>query len=306
MAKIKQKILTVCHDAGGAEIVSAYVKKHLGRYDFRCLVLGPARTIFKRKGLGRYLIANEQKAKNIINKMSAEDLVLTGTSWASGVENECSQQAKRRGIRTATYLDHWTNYRERFGYPKENWRKHLPDEVWVGDKYAARLVKRYFKNVKYRLMPNLYWQEVKVEYKKLKSKHKKADTILFISEPIVSRDKFFNETDVLKKLLSYLSEKEIKDKIIICYHPSEPKDKYDRLLAQYKNKLNFTKQSKDRLQDFTQAKLVIGMKSMALVIARLCGKITVSFLPNRAAKCPLPFKDIIKIHNVKQLEKIIC
>lgn len=306
MPRIKQKILIVCHDAGGAEMVSAYVKKNLAKNSFSCLALGPARIIFKRKGLGRYLIANLQRVKNIMSQMSPQDLVLTGTSWAAAVEVECIQMAKRRGLKTAAYLDHWTNYRERFGYPHQRWHEYLPDEIWVGDKFALALAKKYFKSTKYKLVPNLYWQEVVAEYKKLKGIYRKADNILFMSEPITLRDKSLNEIVILEKVLDYLSERKINNVIIVCNHPAEPKNKYSRLLARYKNKLSFAQPSKDRLRDFAQAKLVIGMKSMALVIASLCGRKTVSFIPDTSVKCLSPFREIIKIHDVRQLGKIIC
>ena len=44
-----RNILIVAHDAGGAQIISAYIKKFKDKYNFKCLVLGPAISIFKRK-----------------------------------------------------------------------------------------------------------------------------------------------------------------------------------------------------------------------------------------------------------------
>lgn len=44
-----QKNLIICHDAGRAEILSAYVKAHEKKAIFYCVVAGPAEKIFRRK-----------------------------------------------------------------------------------------------------------------------------------------------------------------------------------------------------------------------------------------------------------------
>ncbi|PIT93554.1 hypothetical protein COU00_03730, partial [Candidatus Falkowbacteria bacterium CG10_big_fil_rev_8_21_14_0_10_43_11] len=163
----KRTVITVCHDAGGAEIISAYVKANNSKAKFVCLALGPARKIFLRKKLGDLLISKKFDAE-IIFKKFLPDFLLTGTSWASGIEFKYVKQAKKLGVKTAVYLDHWTNYRERFGYPRLGWENNLPEEIWVGDKYALELAKRKFiGKIKLRLVENLYFKEVKKQYRNL-------------------------------------------------------------------------------------------------------------------------------------------
>ena len=45
------------------------------------------------------------------------------------------------------YLDHWMNYRERFGYPSQGWQKNVPAELWVGDSHALTLVKKDYQKL---------------------------------------------------------------------------------------------------------------------------------------------------------------
>ena len=62
-AREKNHILVVCHDAGAGQMISAYVKKHKARYRFYCLVSGPAKKIFARKGLSRRMVPESRGLK---------------------------------------------------------------------------------------------------------------------------------------------------------------------------------------------------------------------------------------------------
>ncbi|MBI4134730.1 MAG: hypothetical protein HY471_01290 [Candidatus Sungbacteria bacterium] len=306
--KHAKNVLVVCHDAGAAEILSAYVKKYADRFRFHCVAAGPAQKIFRRKALSSHLCLPERGVA-LLNR-GMVDMVMCGTSWISGLERDMVQKAKARGIKSVVYLDHWTNYRERFGYPRKNWQKYLPDELWVGDRYAFNLAKRYFKNQTIKLVPNQYFQEVKSAFRLLRGKAKtKEGDILFMSEPTMLAHKTFyeagymyDETDVLKKVLDYLLKKNVQNTIVICYHPAETKGKYKALLARYEGTLRFRKQGRNVLKDFTRAQLVIGRRSMALALAALCGRHVVSYIPDRAVAFPLPFKEIINIRDINRLK----
>ena len=306
--KHKKHILVVCHDAGAGQLISAYVKKHARTIRFHCLVLGPAKKIFKRKGLSR-LIVSKQKGAALLNERTVSTVVC-GTSWVSHLEREVIQRARAKDVKSVVYLDHWTNYKERFGYPRRDWQMNMPDELWVGDKHAFKLAKQYFKSNVIKVVPNAYFQEVKAAYRVVRNSDKSKGTdILFMSEPTMLAHKTFyeagyeyDEADVLKKVLDYLSKKSVQNTIIICYHPAEKRDKYSALLVRYGRKLHFRKQDKNILKDFARAKLVIGRRSMALALAALCGRRVVSFIPDKKVAFPLPFREIIKIRGIKRLK----
>lgn len=301
MKNRKNKILVICHDAGGTEVISAYVKKHKNKFDFQCFALSDiAERIFKRKSI---------KFESFPVVDANAECLISGTSWGSKAELEFIKEAKLKKIKTVVYLDHWVNYRERFGYPGRDWEKNLPDEIWVGDKYAYNLAKDSFPGKPLKLVPNLYFEEIKKEYKKIQKQIDDFEgNILFMSEPLAPMNCFghkpalhFTEFDILEYLLRFFSKKKIKNKIIICYHPSERKDKYDAILARYSGKLTIGQESGYILKDIAQSSLVIGITGMILVIACLCGKKVVSFIPNSNIVCPLPFEGIIKIKKIEDI-----
>jgi len=171
--KRKNKILVVSHDAGGSEVISAYVKAEKKKFDFICYVAGPAKKIFQRKKIKKIvLLPNnlpQSTIRKILKKNSNVEALLLDTSWESSLEIKFLKEAKKSGIRTIAFLDHWINYRERFGYPYKAWKKNLPDEIWVGDKYAFNLAKKKFPGIKISLVPNPYFKEIRREYKQIKN-----------------------------------------------------------------------------------------------------------------------------------------
>lgn len=310
MKKNKEKILVVCHDAGGSEIISAYVRKNAGKKHFFCLVSGPGEKVFKRKGLRKLFIRNNKKPLELL-AMIKPDFILAGNSGGSSLYLDFIRAGKKAGVKSIIYVDHWTDFRRGLGYPRKNWKENLPNEFWAGDKHGLRLIKKLFPRQKIKLIPNLYFKERKDEYEKIRKVFKnRGGNILFMSEPMSSTNCFgdkpnygISEYEVLKKLLDYFSKKEIKNKFVICFHPSEKNNKFDRLISEYAGKLRIAKQSRDILKEFSEASLVIGMMSMILTIACICGKKTISFIPNKKTKCPLPFPNIVKINKVEELNK---
>ena len=114
----KQKIVgIVCHDAGGAEIVSSYVR--LNNLEAKYCLEGPAIKVFERK-LGSI------KNKSLLDVIDSVDWLLCGTGWESDLEWNAIQEAKRQKIKTVSFLEHWVNYSERFN---RNGVEILPDEI---------------------------------------------------------------------------------------------------------------------------------------------------------------------------------
>ena len=124
------KIGIVCYDAGGGEILSSYVKLNNGNYFYS--IMGPSIDIFKRK----LKVFKNNTLKQIIPKV---DLLICGTSAKSNHELDALKMAK--GIKTICFLDHWTNYSERFLRADVYT---FPDDFWVSDKYAFDLFKKTF------------------------------------------------------------------------------------------------------------------------------------------------------------------
>lgn len=300
----KRKILIVCSSAGSAEILSAYAIDQAEDSDFICLASGTAKKIFIRKGLKDCLISDNGKLIELLLKTNSIKMVLAGTGilFSASMEVHYINLMKRHNIKTVAYLDHWTNYRERFGYPQKNWKKNLPNEIWAGDKYAYVKAKNIFSSLPVKLHPNPYFREIKEEFKKAnKNNNRKNKAVLIVSQPFINSSEFI----LLRKILDYFAKQKNNQKIILRLHPSEKKDKYNDIISKYADKLTITKSGGQNIvSDLRKCSYAIGINSMGLVAAYLCGKKVISLLTN-PKEFKLPFKEIIKIKNVNEMEKII-
>ena len=123
-------LLVACHDAGGAEIVSSWLRRRPDADAVPCLLEGPARAIFARK-LGPAL-----RTVDALPSLDGLGLVLCGSSADAPLERGVVRAARAAGVRSAVWLDHWVNYPQRFVL---DGAAVLPDEVWVADEHAERL-----------------------------------------------------------------------------------------------------------------------------------------------------------------------
>ena len=307
----KKKMLVVCHDAGGAEIVSAYIKGHPDVHDYKVYVGGPARDVCASKGIDATSVSGNAYQWSNAFEDKKIDVVLTSADWMSMMTLDVLRAAKEKGIHTISYLDHWVCYRERFGYPKGGWEGNIPDELWASDIHSLRLAKKLFPDTKIRLERNLYFKEIKKNFQKYlakTNKDKPGETLLFISEPVSAVATVLGDTTrapmdehkILDRLLCVLADEKYRHKIRIRFHPSEKLDKYDDILAQYDKQLAIEKSiGRSIYEDIAKSHIVIGMESMAMVVALLCGVRVISLLPD----CSLPFREIWKVGDIKKIRR---
>jgi len=290
------KILIVSHDAGGAEVITAWIKNNNFHQYAYCLQ-GPAQSIFSRKLLGmRTYDCNEID-------LSQFDLVLTGTSWSSELERRMILQTKENGIKTAAYLDHWVNYRERFGYPSKGWLENLADEIWCGDEYAMEICRDCGIPVqKLRLVENEYFCQIREEAEAYKNEVV-PKSILYICEPVGEHmkkehgDEFYlgyNEFSALESFFKTLLKSDMSSyRITLRLHPSENDGKYDFIVNRFKNELQIEISHDTHLyMDIQHAEIVVGCESMALVVAVELNKKVFSVIPPHGLPCRLPHSEI--------------
>ncbi len=284
-----------CHDAGGSEIISSYVLREKSNPLF-CLS-GPAVEIFERK-LGKI---NNIKISEAISQI---DWLLCGTSWQSSLEWKALELAKQKKVHSVTFLDHWVNYHERFVRSNV---KHLPDEIWVGDKYAKSIVTEIFPNSLIKLVNNPFLESIHEKYKKITRIKKSTKTgvrVLFVSDNIgessiqlYGDEKYFgyNDNDVLNYCLSNIGTIDNNiSKIIIRPHPSESIKKF-YWAKNYCNKSVELGGKLTLLEEIAQSDIVVGANSMAMIVALYCGKRVVSCIPPGGKKCILPYEKIEKL-----------
>lgn len=307
--KKDSNIFVFCHDAGGAEIISAYVKRYADQRHFFCMPQGPATAIFKKKGI-RGLMDGAKNPVQALRALADIGTVLLGTSWVNSDWVRVIATAKRRGIKTVVYLDHWMNDKRRF-HNTRYFYKHLPDEFWAGDRYALRLAKRAFPKTPVRFVANEYFRETKKEFRARRARFAGTpDAVLFLSSPASvfwkNKKLRFNEFDVLENILRGLAGARKKRPVIIRLHPLEEARKYARVLVKYFGVLSVTVSSHTNiLDDIVRARTVVGLESTALVVAHLCGKRVLSCVPLAGQNGVLPFPGIKKITNLAVLSRLL-
>lgn len=281
-------VAIVSHDAGGAEILSSW----LLRSDDLCYVVleGPAIAIFNNKCSGvKRLTLNEAITKC--------DWVLCGTGWASDLERKAIKHGKQQGKKTVAYLDHWVNYNERF--EEIDGSVILPDEIWVGDKHARLIAETAFPNIPIKLQINPYLEDLRRDLSKIETKRKstKKVLILYICEPLREhaylkygneRHWGYTEEGALKYFLKNIKFLHLDiESITIRPHPSEKLDKYHWANALAPDLISFGG-GKSLMHEITEADIVVGCGSMAMVVALLADKRVISCIPPGGSPCKLP------------------
>jgi len=297
-SKNKSDVLVVIHDAGEAEIIGAYMQRYPGRYAWRALAAGPAARVFRRRGIFFSAARNTSRAiRSALNKRP--DFVLLGTG--SQFVWNFIEESRRLSIPTVGYLEHWVSYKERFGFPRRGWEKHLPIRLWVGDRPALTLARKLLPVKSITLVPNEYWREVAREYKKKTAAKGTQKAVLVVTQPVTS-DSPAILPDILRAVAAYAPDRPV----IVRLHPREKQGAYARVIKPYAKRLRVTvSRNKNILDDFAKAECVIGTDSMALVVALQCGKKAVSFMPREGLVCPLPFAKIRKISRSQDLKKVL-
>jgi len=291
MSKRKNKLAVVCHDAGGAEIISSYIRKN--GLDCVYVLDGPAIKIFEGK-LGK--IENNK----LVEVIEEADWLLCGTSWQSDLEWEAINLAAKNNIQSVVYLDHWVNYPARF---IRNDISYFPDEVWVGDKYAEAIAKQELPNQNIELVKNTYFEDLKDQlHKHVNIKRTGIGVnVLYVCEPIREHalsgygDEYYwgyIEEDALRYFLDnmHLLNEKVAN-VFVRPHPSESIDKYDDIISEYDLPI-YRCGNRTLFEEVAESDVVVGCESMAMVVGLLAGKRVISSIPPGGKTCELPQTEI--------------
>lgn len=311
-------ILIVSNEAGGAEILSSWAKHYPDKYKLKFCLEGPALKIFYRK---LDFISKIQNLDYISQLNPTTDLVLTGSSWTPELERVAISKAKTMGVRCATFLDHWVNYRERFG-TLNDWKDRVPDEVWISDEYAYQFALSLgFPPERVLLKTNPYFEDLKEEILQISRHTDKVERgkdlrLLYVCEPVsddverrYGRKDYWGYTEfsLMEQFVSELPYLEdIISQVCIRLHPNEEEHIYDKHLAKYNGSIQvFKSQNANILYDCVWSDIVVGIESMGLVISLLADKKVFSCIPTGGKPCSLPHKEIIHIKKFKEMKNYL-
>lgn len=290
----KKQLVVFARDAGGAEVLAAFMKRNARSLRPIVYATGPASAVFTRERI-RYSAVRRPNDVTRILARHGKVRTLFGTG-AGTFELVALKEAKRRRLHTAAYLDSWIQYRERFGYPARGWRKNLPDELWVGDNAARRLARKYFKRTHIRLMPNRYLAEVTARYKARKKSADKSTLFMSAAGPL-------SET-LLNDFLHVCVKRGVQNTVRVRLHPEDDSARFKRILKRFGHVHTELSREKDIVKDLVRARVVVGPETVALVPAHLVGIKTIRIVP-RGEKSFLPFPRIRTVRDAEAAARLV-
>jgi hypothetical protein len=292
-------LLIVAYDAGGAELIAAWARRHFVE-EYCYVAEGPARRVFASAPA---LMLDRTDA---LARLAEFRTVLTGSSWGSDLEKIFVERAAALGIRSVTYLDHWTDYRERF---TSAGRLRLPSEIWVADEHAEGIARAEFPGHPVRIAGNCYLEEIAAQVKARSdpaNDRTARKRVLFVSEPLAdaAARKYgdpnhfgYTELEALGTFLQHARRhwaREI-EAIRIRRHPSEPRGKFDSFVDAA-GPLPVSECGEAPLaDDCGWADWIVGCQSMAMVVGLLAGKQVYSAIPADGQPCAIPYPGIVPL-----------
>jgi hypothetical protein len=223
----------VSHDAGCSELLCALISQHLSDAAWHIFthLQSPMAIICERYHLPYTPIDNAIQQLEILKP----DALLFGTGWQERVERPYVTYCKQHAIPTVAFLDHWSSYRERFGYPEVNWEENCGNFTAVHDEKALKLALNFHLPHPIAL-PNLYLKKLIADAKA--KVITPTQNLLFLSEPTDAVAKSthgdenywgFTQYTALEDILKHFDKFECAG-LTIRLHPSETSSGFKKIL----------------------------------------------------------------------------
>lgn len=269
------KSLLVAHDAGGAECLSAYFEAFSDhQHQFDIYAEGPAIAVFQREG--HTLLTAKPELQG-----ASYGFVLTGSSMGSALENQMLIAARIAQIKSATLLEHWLHFEERF---HNCGQLVLPDEIWVTDAGAQAQAAAIFPQVPILIKENWYWKKLKrlvrpgVDGQWLFALENRSHLGL-------------SWLDSLNELWRWADCNRISH-LIIRPHPTMQDSETIYRISEYLDKHRRGQLSnRELVADLSQVSGVLGFQTTVLALAVVCNKRAVSLI-DASESLVIPFAGI--------------
>lgn len=229
-------------------------------------------------------------------------VLFTGTSHAdtSGhFELHAIRLARKKGIHTIAFVDHWTSISIRFNLKTETI---YPHEIWVPDETAKEMAIKEgipeelieVKKNPYLVYLSAHWKSIYPHrtYRKNFAVPLEKKIIVIAPDPISLRLKDFNpgftETTALEDLLTVLDQTGAyqDSAILLKAHPLQPIETLHAVLHRHANLSVKIVTDSDNPELINIADLVIGFYSNFLLEANAMGKPVLRYFPGNAAVDP--------------------
>ncbi len=300
-------IAVVSHDAGSSELLCALIIHHPHNIHWHIFAHthSPMAAICKRNALSFTPIVDASEQLETLKP----NALLFGTGWQEKYERPYVTYCKAHSIPTVAFLDHWSSYRERFGYPDTHWEQNCGDFTAVCDQKALNLATELHLPNPIGL-PNFYLHKL-IHDAKTKT-ISASNNLLFLSEPTdaVAKHTYgdenywgFTQYTALEDILKNFEKFECSG-LTIRLHPSETSSGFKKILKKYPHVRVHINDAKtfDLTDQLLMAKIIVGFDTMALYTASLLRKTVLSYLPSSNREFLLPIPKHIQLRTLHSLK----
>lgn len=323
MRKIYEKLqnnkgLFVFSDPGGAKAVLAIAHKLKQKGEKSIILLSDRKYDFYTDFDLEVLCTTAVEIGKEIKKIKP-DYIFTGTSYTSTIEVEALKLAQVIGVKSYSFVDHWTNLSKRFIL---NEQLYYPDELWLIDSEALRIAKREKVPENIIQISGNPYHEFLQKWNPTISKKKFYDTlrlkltneskiILYAPEPLSNIGgikKFgFDETSVLELLIESLKNSTSSVVLLVKPHPNQKIELLEKVLSKYALKNN-----KFQLVNYSQTNnliyhsdLVVGIASNILIEASIMNKNILRFFPKSYSDVLSHLRIGLVVNNAAEMKQVI-
>lgn len=319
---LNKRCLFVFSDPGGAKAILALVKQlEQSGLDHYNIISDRAYDFFEDFGLHIEKI-NAETSLNLFISDHKPDCIITATSYTSQIELNAIAIGTRSGIKTYSFIDHWTGFKKRFSINNE---QIYPDEIWVIDSTANDIaIEEGLPASKLRVVGNPYYEFLK-NWKPLISKsellkkigvslnsHSDSKIVLLVPEPLSNVggiEKYGIDEYSFINMVSDSLKKHNNLVVLVKPHPNQDFNRLKETLNQHMTnpniQLHIIKEVNMNSLLF-YSDVVMGMFSNALIEASIFKKMIVRNLIGLKVKDPLAELNVGEVaFSVSQLDFLI-
>lgn len=292
-------IAIVARQPGSATALAPLIHSLRDNTEIACLVLGLEHAIHAWNSMGITAQAVNSFTDALSHLVRAHpSLLLTGTSFNAVDDGHFWNWAREQSIPSIAFVDHWTNYRQRFSSAPDCPYDCLPEYIAVIDTLMAqRLIEMDCPKQRILVMGHPGWDDLIRwhHHDNLGLRRELAGDsvlILFVSEPLArfygtkgtKNSLGYTEKDALALLFDVLDmvgkNRGETYTVAIKPHPLDNTPSVPIMIPSGK-RIRACLVEFDRLELVAAAEVVIGMNSLLLYEAALMGKPVVALQPDR-------------------------
>lgn len=207
--------------------------------------------------------------------IASSGVLVTGSScWGERLEAKAILAARARAVPCVTFIDAWSNYRPRLSYPGERDMAAVGDVVAVIDSYMrAGLVRDGVDDARITITGSPAFDAF-LGAPTLADAAKESPAIVFLSQPL---SKLYpgGKLDERVALRALAAAAPAGIKIVVRPHPREERGGLADLLATLPARAALSEHA-GLAEDLTQASVVVGVSTMALIEAATRGRFTIA------------------------------